>query len=309
MHINDWLARRAQLTPNKVALVDAQDGARPITYAAWSRAVDRTARVLRDDLAVQQGDRVAILAMNCVEYLNLWFACGKLGAILQALNWRLTPSELAGLIDDATPRALIYGPDFAAQASALRARNGLAPVRSIPLSTLQSLCASAPDEPLPAASVDWNDPWVICYTGGTTGLPKGALLTYRSITANSVNTVMSWGLTPDDVAILNAPLFHTGGLNVFTAPAEGTVLLAPHDERQSGQQELYLVLEGEVAFTLDGEELAATAGTVVAVPDPAVRRGAVARTAGARILAVGAKPVGGFRSTWSPHWFEHVPQF
>jgi quercetin dioxygenase-like cupin family protein len=99
------------------------------------------------------------------------------------------------------------------------------------------------------------------------------------------------------------------GLNVFTAPAEGTVLLAPHDERQSGQQELYLVLEGEVAFTLDGEELAATAGTVVAVPDPAVRRGAVARTAGARILAVGAKPVGGFRSTWSPHWFEHVPQF
>jgi quercetin dioxygenase-like cupin family protein len=110
------------------------------------------------------------------------------------------------------------------------------------------------------------------------------------------------------------PLQHFFGLtafgaNVFVARRGDETLVEEHDERASGQEELYLVLEGEVAFTLDGEELAATAGTVVAVPDPAVRREAVARTAGARILAVGAKPVGGFRSTWSPHWFEHVPQF
>lgn len=116
---------------------------------------------------------------------------------------------------------------------------------------------------------------------------------------------------PDDPAW--KPLQHhfridAFGLNVFTAPAEGVVLVAPHDERQSGQQELYLVLEGEIAFTLDGEEYLAPAGTVVAVPAPAVRREAVARTAGARLLAVGAKPVGGFRSTWSPHWFADVPQ-
>lgn len=99
------------------------------------------------------------------------------------------------------------------------------------------------------------------------------------------------------------------GLNVFTAPADGTVLVSAHDERQSGQQELYFVLEGEAAFTLEGEEVEAPAGTLVAVPDPAVQRAAVARTAGTRILAVGARPTGGFRSTWSPHWFEDVPQF
>ena len=98
------------------------------------------------------------------------------------------------------------------------------------------------------------------------------------------------------------------GLNVFTAPAAGTVLVSAHDERQSGQQELYLVLEGEVVFTLEGEEFSAPAGTVVAVPDPAVCRAAVARIAGTRVLAVGARPTGGFRSTWSPHWFESVPQ-
>jgi hypothetical protein len=99
------------------------------------------------------------------------------------------------------------------------------------------------------------------------------------------------------------------GLNVFTAPEPGAVLVAPHDERRSGPQELYIVLEGEVGFVLDGQEFEATAGTVVAVPDANVRREAVAHSAGARLLAVGARPGGGFRSTWSPHWFTDVPQF
>ncbi len=70
----------------------------------------------------------------------------------------------------------------------------------------------------PPVELEWNDPWVLCYTGGSTGLPKGAILTHGNITWNAINTVVSWGLTPDDVAVLNAPLFHTGGLNVFTAP-------------------------------------------------------------------------------------------
>ena len=70
----------------------------------------------------------------------------------------------------------------------------------------------------PPVELDWDDPWVLCYTGGTTGLPKGAILTHGNITWNAINTVVSWGLTPDDVTVLNMPLFHTGGLNVFTAP-------------------------------------------------------------------------------------------
>ncbi len=214
----DWLGRRALLTPDKVALIDTLSGGRNITYREWDRSANRTANLLRERLRVKKGDRVAVLAMNCVEYLDLWFACGKLGAILQTLNWRLTPSELAGLIDDATPTVLIYSPDFTALADSLRSHTGHHPSHFIPISDLQSLISSHSDSPPLSPDLSWNDPWVICYTGGTTGLPKGAVLTHRSITANSVNTVMSWGLTPDDVAILNAPLFHTGGLNVFTAP-------------------------------------------------------------------------------------------
>ncbi len=223
MYIGDWLARREMLTPHKVALLDAQRDLHAITYRDWNRAANRTANFLRE-LGVQKGQRVAVLAMNCVEYLDVWFACGKLGAIMQTLNWRLTPHELTGLIDDATPIVLIYDSEFELAVQAIRTQT-----RSVRhFVALDRLTASNdhlfherdlfPDDPPPPVELDWNDAWVICYTGGTTGLPKGAILTQRAITANSVNTVMSWGLTPDDVTILNSPLFHTGGLNVFTAP-------------------------------------------------------------------------------------------
>ena len=221
----DWLARRASLTPDRVALVDTLHQERPIiTYRAWNAQANRTAAFLRDALGVQPGDRVAMLALNCVEYLDLWFALGKLGAVLQNLNWRLTAAELQGIVQDAAPAVFIYGPEF---------RDVVADLRGLAPSVRHWVALGQPDRPgdqsfsqreacsgadLPEAGFDWEQPWVICYTGGTTGLPKGAILTHRAITANAVNTVVSWGLTADDVAILNAPLFHTGGLNVFTAP-------------------------------------------------------------------------------------------
>jgi fatty-acyl-CoA synthase len=213
------------LSPNKVALIDTLHAGREITYREWNRAANRTARFLCA-LGVKKGDRVAVLSMNCVEYLDVWFACGKLGAILQNLNWRLTPAELSGLVADATPTVLIYGPDFAAQVNTLRehitsVKHFIAfdeTRRSAPSDRAFAERDTQQDTPLPSVELAPNDPWVICYTGGTTGLPKGAILTHGSITWNSINTVISWGLRPDDVTILNAPLFHTGGLNVFTAP-------------------------------------------------------------------------------------------
>lgn len=223
MYIGDWLGRRAQLSPAKTALIDTIGG-RAISYRAWNRAAGRAANLLRERCGVCKGDRVAILAQNCVEYLDLWFACGKLGAVLQTLNWRLTPRELAALVADAAPRALVYGPDFAAHAAAIRAAT---PVEHAV--ALDAAARAASDdtafaerehmpEATPPVELAWDDPWAICSTGGTTGLPKGAVLTHGNITWNAINTVTSWGLAPEDVAILNTPLFHTGALNVFTAP-------------------------------------------------------------------------------------------
>lgn len=224
MYIGDWLGRRETLSPNKVALLDAQRDYMPITYREWNRQANRTARWLAE-IGVRQGDLVAVLSMNCVEYLDIWFACGKLGAVMQTLNWRLATAELVALLKDVTPRVLVYGPDFVSQVQAIQAQVpeistyvaiGDRHASSADLSLSDR--AACPDAPLPPVELTWDSPWVLCYTGGTTGLPKAAILTHGNIAWNSINTIVSWGLLPTDRTFLNSPMFHTGGLNVLTAP-------------------------------------------------------------------------------------------
>lgn len=224
MIVGDWIERRSKLTPGKLALIDTNRNNATITYQEWNLSVNRTANFLQQRFNIQKGDRVAVLAMNSVEYLDIWFALGKIGGILQNLNWRLTAHELSDLIEDANPKLLLYDHTFL---SIINDIKNLVPNlkefvflsetdHSDDIKFLERL--NYPHTTPPPVELNWNDPWVICYTGGTTGTPKGAILTHRSITANAVNTITSWGLTPDDVTILNSPLFHTGGLNVFTAP-------------------------------------------------------------------------------------------
>jgi fatty-acyl-CoA synthase len=219
----DWLAQRANLSPERVALVEAATG-QQITYAAWNRRANRVANALQH-AGLQKGDRVAILAMNCLEYLDLLFACQKTGTILQALNWRLTAAELEDLIDGAEPRLLVYGTEFAETVTALRTQVSVdqwIALDSDPTATADRGWAdwvtSAADTLLDPVALSMDDPWMLCYTGGTTGRPKAAILTQGTVTWNAVNTVAGWGLRPDDVTILNLPLFHTGGLHVFTTP-------------------------------------------------------------------------------------------
>jgi fatty-acyl-CoA synthase len=222
-YVTDWLHKRALLTPERIALQDAASGA-TVTYRQWNASANRTAHFLRS-LGVQRGDRVAVYAANSLAYLDVWQACSKIGAILQNVNWRLTVSEITQLVQDAAPCVLLYSADYAESVNKLRPN---APsIRHCV--ALDAVCASPSDHAFAARNsfpvtladrpeLSPDDPWVICYTGGTTGLPKGAILTHGNMTWNSVNTVTSWGLTPDDVTILNSPLFHTGGLNVFTLP-------------------------------------------------------------------------------------------
>jgi fatty-acyl-CoA synthase len=221
----DWLQRRASLSPNKTALIDATHGDTPITYLEWNRRSNKLANFLRDGLEIRKGDRVSIYAMNRVAYLDALSACNKLGAILHVLNWRLTPRELASIIDDATPRVLLYSREFASQVDALSSQLpsverfvGLDEMTSDDHALWPAERDNWPDTQPPPTQLNWQDPWMICYTGGTTGLPKGAVLHYRSVTANAVNTIVSWGLRPDDVVPQYMPFFHTGGLNVLTTP-------------------------------------------------------------------------------------------
>ena len=100
---------------------------------------------------------------------------------------------------------------------------------------------------------------------------------------------------------------NTFGANLFVARDVGDELVAAHDETDSAQQELYLVLRGAVRFTFDDETRDAAAISVAAVPDTLVRRAAVALEPGATMLALGAPP-GEYASTWRPSWFEAVPK-
>ncbi len=223
LYITDFLERRAQLTPERLAIRDTITG-RDYTYTEWNAQANQTANYLRS-LGVQRGDRVAVYAMNSMAYLDIWMACGKIGAVLQNLNWRLTVPELEGLILDAAPAVLVYSDEFIDPVNRLRSAipgvKHLIALNHKAQSGDHDFCERDTfpvtlSEPRP--DLDWDSPWVICYTGGTTGLPKGAILSHGNMTWNSINTVMSWGLDQDDVAILNSPLFHTGGLNVFTLP-------------------------------------------------------------------------------------------
>ena len=114
---------------------------------------------------------------------------------------------------------------------------------------------------------------------------------------------------PDDPAWY--PLQHalgidTFGANLFVATSAGQMLVEEHDERSSGQQEVYVVLEGEVVFQLAGEDARLDREAVVAVTDPAVRRSARALNSGARLLIIGAGS-GPFRSTWNSDHFDDIP--
>jgi fatty-acyl-CoA synthase len=227
MHHADWLARRAALSPNKIALIDQVRGGKAITYRQWNNAANQTAHFLHERLGIRRGDRVAVLAFNDVDVLDIWFACAKLGAIFAPLNYRLTSRELGQYLATITPAVLLYGKEFVSHASELQAMAGLSLQSFVALDGRtrargddidfadRALATDAPPTPV---EVDWDEPWVLCGTGGTTGTPKAAKLTYRSMTANAVNTVSSFGLVSSDVTLLNAPLFHTGGMNVFTAP-------------------------------------------------------------------------------------------
>lgn len=232
----DWLARRARLSGRAPALVDARTGS-ATTYAEWNRRANQTARWL-ESMGLQRGEGVAVLAANSELYLDVWFACGKLGAVLQPLNGRLPASVLEDLLGRTSPRVLLFDEGHQEKIPTLpAAKTSLAEM---------ARQRSDLDDGDRAPRAELGDPWVYCATGGTTGRPKLAVLTHENVVWNAMGTAASWGLGPRHRALLNAPLFHTGGLNVFTAPlvwAGGASWVAP---RFDADQVLELVDRGAI---------------------------------------------------------------
>jgi fatty-acyl-CoA synthase len=223
----DWIAHFGRRTPDKVAAIDLASDRR-ITYSQFDARISCLAMHLRDRLEVKRGDRVAVLALNTTDTLEVQFACGRIGAVFLPLNTRLTVPELQFIVGDSTPKVMIHDSDLAETALTVAE---LCDVASALLfgpgnSYEAAIAASRPLDRIELVTHD--DISTIMYTSGTTGLPKGAIITHGMTFWNCVNLGGPAFISPSSVLLTVLPLFHTGGLNCYTNPvlhAGGTVLI------------------------------------------------------------------------------------
>ena len=231
--IGSWPARRARMNPTTVALCTDDE---ELTYAALAARVEHTAARLRD-LGVEPGDRVAYLGPNSIDTWVCFFATARMHGIFVSLNIRLAAPEIAYMLGDSGSRVLVHGPECAELAVAADpAAQGVAHV--LPAADLRP-----PSPPEAAAGsraalsdltvhepVELDDPVLILYTSGTTGRPKGAVLTHGNLTWNTVNQLAHVDVLSSDVALCVAPLFHVTGLGQVSMPTllkGGTVVVVP----------------------------------------------------------------------------------
>lgn len=203
----DWFAFWAGIVPDQIAVTTHCDG-QAYSYGTIDTNATELAQKLHHQLGINKGDRIAVLANNCIEYIYLFAAAQKLGFILVPLNYRLTGYELEQLITDADPALLLCSDDYSVASTHC-------PVMSLSEVMHRSL---SEDKPLPTAILNENDPVFILYTSGSTGLPKGVMYTHKMLYWNSLNTSISLGVNSATTALVCMPPFHTGGWNVLLTP-------------------------------------------------------------------------------------------
>ncbi|MDK1471888.1 o-succinylbenzoate--CoA ligase [Streptomyces sp. 549] len=210
--LGSWPARRARKTPHRTALIHRST---VVSYAALHERTTRLAHALRA-AGVRRGDRIAYLGANHPSYLETLFATGLLGAVFVPLNTRLTGPEIAYQLADSGAGVVIHAASHGALVEEACGRTDVR-TRVAVGPDYEQLLAGASTEPIDEV-VGLDDVCTIMYTSGTTGRPKGAILTHGNLTWNAVNVLIDQDLTADEVALVSAPLFHTAGLNMLTLP-------------------------------------------------------------------------------------------
>ncbi|MGE5338457.1 MAG: acyl-CoA synthetase [Gemmatimonadota bacterium] len=219
MDISDWISGHALRSPHRTAI--RFDG-RDLSYADFAQQIGRLASALAA-CGVARGRCVSYLGLNRPEELALLFACARLGALFMPLNWRLAAPEHRERLLDCPPAVLVVEDGFVAQTVAnedtlppmTRVAIGSAPEGWITYDALLARAGSAARD----ATVTPQLPLLVCHTSGSTGQPKGVLLTQGALIANAANSVALHDMTAEDRILTNLPLFHVGGLNNQTTPA------------------------------------------------------------------------------------------
>jgi fatty-acyl-CoA synthase len=196
--IGRWLGDRARTTPARIAIDHL---GRELTYAELEDAAERLAASFRAR-GLRRGDRVATLTGNSPQHVAVFFACAKLGLILAPLSWRLAAPELAYQLDDSEPAVFLVEAEHVALAES--AGHAFEPLAIPP----------GVDGSVGEAAVADDDPLLLVYTSGTTGRPKGALLTHANCFWTNLSFDLATGVSGDDVVLQVLPQFHCGGWNV-----------------------------------------------------------------------------------------------
>jgi long-chain acyl-CoA synthetase len=211
MIIPDHVEKNARLYPHKTAVVF---GNRRCNFKELQQRVYRLANGLLE-MGVRKGDRVAILQDNCFEYPEMYFAIGKIGAVATPFNYRLIGSEIAYLVNHSEANTFILGQDFIERMAPflpeLKSVKNYICIGAKPEGMIDydELLSSSPPQK-PDVEVSMDDLFCLLYTGGTTGRPKGVMLTHRNLHAAANTYIVEWGLPNTAANMIMTPLFHTG---------------------------------------------------------------------------------------------------
>lgn len=215
MLCGELLRLSAERFPDKPALID---GGRRLTYREFDRAANRAAQALLA-LGLRKGSRAAILATNSIEFAVLYFGAARAGIILTTLTTRATPRDLVYMLTKISAEALFYAEPLAAtaqaaadQAPSVQHRIGLGE------NSFAAFMARGRDE-APAIGLDVDDPLAMTFTGGTTGFPKGVLVTHRARYTTAVTCGVEFGIDERDICMVATPMFHAAGLFVWFQPS------------------------------------------------------------------------------------------
>jgi len=220
MNLADITAKWAGLSPQREAIIDTETGQR-MTFGELDEQVTRLANALTtkatdEELGagLNKGDRVAVLAKNSIDYFVVYYACARAGLIAQPLNWRLAGEELARIVADGDPAVFVSTTEFRSERDALQKVAGL----NVKLwlesgkdsdGSFQACVNSGNSDPnIAFADVGDHDPVLILYTGGTTGLSKGALHSHHSLYMGMLNQTVAERIVPSDVYMLTGQMFH-----------------------------------------------------------------------------------------------------
>jgi acyl-CoA synthetase (AMP-forming)/AMP-acid ligase II len=251
--LSDAIATHARLMPEKLG---ARDSRRSLNYALWNERASRLADGLLS-AGLKTGDRVGLLAYNCLEWLEIYVALARAGLVAVPVNFRLTGPEIAYILNNAEVSAVIAGTEFCDTLDAHKAELELPPGRRFVLGdahhdgwiSYETLIGSGN----PARTFNTVDPESMCalmYTSGTTGKPKGAIRNHQGSYLIALATALEMGFSKDDTGLLVMPMCHANSLYFATTFMHLGAACIVDDRRSYDPEALLATLSQEkVTFT------------------------------------------------------------